>query len=181
MLKTYWSQEEEQELCRLYEVKASARTMAQVLGRSRGALQAKACRMGLTARESARGFVPQEYVWGEADVDKLRQLWAQGVAPLAMASQIGRSISAVYRKLARLGLGHHRRGQMAKRLTMSERSDRDIVRFRRLLQVLVWCKLSTGKSSKEIVSAVLQDPRERTGRSELHVDRGSPVNKSMEV
>lgn len=110
----YWKREEEELLCRMYKARTPAWVMARRLGRSLGAIQTKACRLGLTAKLPQRAFVLPE-----CEVRRQRRKTDE--------------------------------------CRQEERSTEERQRFRRLLMLLLWCKLKTGKSAKEVVNAVLQD------------------------
>lgn len=156
-----WREAEEVLLARLYETRVPAREMAVRLGRSVGAVQAKACRLHLTRRPGDSSGAAATGGWSQVEVDELRRGWAEAEAPVAMAERLHRPVGAVYRKLSRLNLCLRRPRQREARQSDESRSPEDLRRFRRLLRFLVWCKAKTGLPAKVVVSAVLQDGDER--------------------
>jgi hypothetical protein len=137
MSSLYWKREEEELLCRLYATRTPAWMMAKQLGRSPGAIQTKAFRLGLTSKLPTRAMT----------LKNCEGQWRNKAA----------------------------------KCPEGERSAKERQRFKRLLMLLLWCKLKTGKSAKEVVSAVLQDSdRIRlSGASQADTEKKVTGDKSL--
>jgi hypothetical protein len=100
--------------------------------------------------------------WSRREEALLCRLYEAKVSADVMTGALGKSYGAIHVKACRMGIttGKKKRHERATPVSGEDRSPEDRRRFRRLLELLVWCKLRTGLSSKEVVNAVLGDGEE---------------------
>lgn len=100
--------------------------------------------------------------WSRREEALLCRLYEAKASADVMSGVLGKGYGAIHVKACRMGItaGKKKRHEQAVPVSGEERSPEDRGRFRRLLELLVWCKLRTGLSSKAVVNAVLGDGKD---------------------
>lgn len=107
-----WTAERDAELRRLWEDEGlTSEAVAARMGfKHRSTVNSRLRVLGLRARRAARPAEVTSTDWSEADLERLRTLWADGLTATAIGKAMGRSKSAILGKAHRLMLPPRRDG-----------------------------------------------------------------------
>lgn len=101
-----WTEADDETVARMCEEGASAKQMAEALGFTRQHIGMKLSTLGLTAKRKHVEFSQRE-------IDRVRELHAQGLSDMAIAKTMGRSVGGVHRFRVMMRLKTNHRGGVA--------------------------------------------------------------------